>query len=47
LEPVRKPMPSIRNAMSRVKKSIKKARVERSVQLSRMKVKMNHPYNEN
>ena len=40
-------MPSIKNAKSRVKKSIKKAKVERRVQMSRMKVKMNHPYNKN
>ena len=37
-------MPSIRNAKSSVKKSIKKAKVERRVQMSRRKVKMNHPY---
>jgi hypothetical protein len=30
-----------------VKKSMKKARVERSVQMSRRKVKMNQPCNEN
>jgi hypothetical protein len=30
-----------------VKKSIKKAKVDRRVQISRMKVKMNHPCNGN
>jgi hypothetical protein len=34
--------PSMRNARSRVKKSRKKATVERSVQISSRKVKMNH-----
>lgn len=36
-------MPSSRKAKSRVKKSKKKATVERSVQMSNRKVKMNHP----
>ena len=36
-------IPSIRKARSRVKKRKKKATVERSVQRSRMKVKINQP----
>ena len=43
LEFSRYPMPRNRKAMSRVKKSEKKATVERSVQRSRIKVKMNQP----
>jgi len=35
--------PSIKNAMSSVKKSVKKATVERRVQINRRKVKMNQP----
>ena len=36
-----------KNAMSRVKKSKKKATVERSVQISSKNVKMNHPIRKN
>jgi hypothetical protein len=36
-------MPSRRNAMSRVKKSMKNATVDLSVQRRRIVVKMNHP----
>ena len=36
-------MPSMRKARSRVKKREKNATVERSVQISRRKVKINHP----
>lgn len=36
-------IPSMRNARSSVKKRKKKATVERSVQMSRMKVKINQP----
>lgn len=37
-------IPSSKNAMSSVKKSRKKATVERRVQSRRMKVKMNQPW---
>ena len=37
-------MPRSMNAISRLKNSEKKATVERSVQSSRMKVKMNQPF---
>lgn len=36
-------MPRHRKAMSRVRKSMKKATVDLRVQMSRRKVKMNHP----
>ncbi len=39
----RYPMPRRRNAMSRVKKRVKNATVERSVATKRMVVKMNQP----
>lgn len=39
----RYPIPKSMKAMSRVKKREKNATVDRSVQMSRMKVKMNHP----
>lgn len=40
---VRYAIPSIKKARSRVKNSRKKATVDRRVQMSRMKVKMNQP----